>query len=246
KGACEAPSAIRAAMYSESSNLWTETGIDLESRIDDAGDVVIDSRVGFAGTLEDTVRSLLQQKRTPICLGGDHSITYPIVSAMSSFHPNMSILHFDAHPDLYDDFQSNPFSHASPFARIMERRLVKRCVQVGIRTMNGHQREQVAKFGVEVHEMKDWRDDLVLQFDGPLYISFDLDALDPAFAPGVSRREPGGLSTRQAIRIIHQLDSQIVGADIVELNPRQDPTGVSSSAAAKIIKEIAGVMLRSR
>jgi len=135
------------------------------------------------------------------------------------------------------------YLHCSPFARIMENGLVRRLVQVGIRGMNGHQRIQAEKFGVEVHEMKTWKDAIPFHFKDPLYISFDLDALDPAFAPGVSHFEPGGLSTRQAIDILHQVRAQIVGADIVEYNPKRDTTGVTGMVCAKLLKEIAACMV---
>jgi arginase family enzyme len=109
--------------------------------------------------------------------------------------------------------------------------------------MNGHQREQAETFGVEVIEMRHWRDDITLKIDSPLYISFDMDALDPAFAPGVSHHEPGGFSTRQVINAIQALQAEIVGADIVELNPSRDPLSYTAMAAAKILKEIAAKML---
>jgi len=189
--------------------------------------------------IENFTSTLLNDGLAPICLGGDHSITYPIVKAFARKYQPLSILHFDAHPDIYDSFQGNRYSHASPFARIMEEKLVKRLVQVGIRTFNAHQREQVNKFGVESIEMKNLREGLTLEFDAPVYISFDMDALDPAFAPGVSHREPGGLSTRQAIDIIQRLRGKVVGADIVEFNPRMDPLHVTGTVCAKLLKEIA-------
>jgi len=108
----------------------------------------------------------------------------------------------------------------------METGRIDRLVQVGIRCMNGHQREQAEKFGVEVHEMKDWQGLLKFCFDGPLYISFDMDALDPAFAPGVSHREPGGLGIRDVY--------------LVEYNPVQDLSGLTAMTAAKIMKELMG------
>ncbi|MBA4054510.1 MAG: agmatinase, partial [Marivirga sp.] len=114
---------------------------------------------------------------------------------------------------------------------------------IGIRTYNAHQREQVARFGVEVVEMKDWTDEKTFEFNGPLYISLDLDALDPAFVPGVSHHEPGGFSTRQVIKIIQKLNAQIVGADIVELNPTRDINGVTGMVAAKLFKEILAKMI---
>ena len=91
--------------------------------------------------------------------------------------------------------------------------------------------------------MRHWRDDLNLDFDSPVYISFDMDALDPAFAPGVSHREPGGLSTRQAIGLIQRLQARVIGADIVEYNPRMDPVQTTAVVCAKLLKEIAAKML---
>jgi agmatinase len=193
--------------------------------------------------IEGSIRTLLSDSLAPISLGGDHSITYPIIKAFSQKYKKLSVLHYDAHPDLYDDFQGNRYSHASPFARIMGESLAKRLVQVGIRTINRHQQEQAGRFGVEIVEMQHWRDDLVLGFDSPLYISFDMDALDPAFAPGVSHREPGGLSTRQAVDLIRRLKGTVVGADIVEFNPRMDPIQITGTVCAKLLKEIAAKML---
>jgi len=125
----------------------------------------------------------------------------------------------------------------------MEDRLADRLVQVGIRTMTGHQRAQARRFGVEVIEMRQFRDDLRLSLETPVYISIDLDALDPAFAPGVSHWEPGGLTVRQLLSLLHTIDAPVVAADLVELNPRKDKSGVSAMAAAKILRELFGVMV---
>ena len=245
KGAADAPPQIRAALRSDASNMWSEAGVDLgaESLFFDAGDVEPVAGSEMSYLVEQTILTLLNDGLKPIALGGDHSITYPIIKAFSKKYRELSVLHFDAHPDLYDELQGNRYSHASPFARIMEAGLVKRLVQVGIRTINGHQREQANKFGVEIHEMRDWQDDLSLKFDSPVYISFDMDALDPAFAPGVSHREPGGLSTRQAIGLIQRLPARVIGADIVEFNPRMDPVQITGGVCAKLLKEIAAKML---
>ncbi len=244
RGAAEAPPLIRAALYSDAANMWSESGLDLgaESVLFDAGDIE-PSDEDINSRIERSVADLLDRGFMPISLGGDHSITVPIIRAISRRYPGLSILHFDAHPDLYDEYQGNRYSHASPFARIMEEKLVKRLVQVGVRTMNGHQREQAKRFGVEVIEMKDWRDDLVFEFDSSVYISFDMDGLDPAFAPGVSHREPGGLSTRQAINVIQNMKGRVIGADIVEFNPRMDPLNITATVCAKLLKEIAAKML---
>lgn len=241
RGAAEAPPLIRAALFSDAANLWSETGVDLgrDGTFVDEGDVSPAS----AKDIEDSISALVSRNLRPLSLGGDHSITYPIVRSIARACPELSILHFDAHPDLYDDFRGNPLSHASPFARIMEERLAQRLVQVGIRTMNGHQREQASRFGVEVVEMKDLKHDLAIMFATPVYISVDMDALDPAFAPGVSHREPGGLTTRQVIELIQSINFPVIGADIVEFNPKMDPTGMTAVVCAKLLKEIAAKML---
>ena len=245
KGAAEAPPHIRAAFRSEASNFFSESGIDLgaEGLFFDAGDIEPVSGTDTMTLIQDSMSTLLNDDLAPIALGGDHSITYPIVKAFARKYPDLSILHFDAHPDIYDEFQGNRYSHACPFARIMEEKLAKRLVQVGIRTATSHQREQMKRFGLEVVEMRDWKHGLAFEFDTPVYISFDLDALDPAFAPGVSHREPGGLSTRQAIDLIQRIKGRIVGADIVEFNPRMDPIHVTATVCAKLLKEIAARMI---
>ena len=245
KGAADAPPQIRAALRSDAWNLTSENGTDLsdDSIFFDAGDIEPVPGSEMSALIENSIHTLIADGLAPISLGGDHSVTYPIVRAFARKYNNLSVLHFDAHPDLYDNYQGNRNSHASPFARIMEQKLVKRLVQVGIRTFTAHQREQVKKFGVESIEMRHLRDDLQLEFDSPVYISFDVDALDPAFAPGVSHREPGGLSTRQVIDIIQRMKGTVVGADIVEFNPRMDPLHVTGTVCAKILKEIAARML---
>ncbi len=241
KGAADAPPQIRAAFRSDASNYFSESGVDLgaEGLFFDAGDIEPVSGTDTMTLIQDSMSTLLNDGLAPIALGGDHSITYPIVRAFARKFPDLSILHFDAHPDVYDEFQGNRNSHACPFARIMEEKLVKRLVQVGIRTATTHQREQMKRFGLEVVEMRDWKHGLAFEFDTPVYISFDVDALDPAFAPGVSHREPGGLSTRQAIDLIQRIRGRVVGADIVEFNPRMDPLHVNCTVCAKLLKEIA-------
>ena len=94
--------------------------------------------------------------------------------------------------------------------------------------------------------MRDWRMDAIPVFEGPVYLSIDLDCLDPAFAPGVSHPEPGGLSLRELLQTISRLNSPVLGADLVELNPDRDPTALTAMAAAKILKEVLAHMLEDR
>lgn len=248
RGPAQAPAIIRKAFHNDSSNYWTENGFDLGARgvIGDDGDITFKSGDGPFDEIEDGVLRILEKRQQPISLGGDHSVTLPVIRAVGHRYPQLTIVHFDAHPDLYHDFLGNPNSHASPFARIMEEKLAAKLIQIGIRTLNGHQKEQAKKFGVKQYEMNSLPLLEDLRFEGPVYISFDMDVLDPAFAPGVSHHEPGGLSTREAISYLHEIQGDIVGADIVELNPTRDASGITAMAAAKILKEIAGIMLSPR
>lgn len=247
RGAALAPRLIRAAFFCDSANLWTEneTNLGAEGLFTDAGDLT-PTLAEMPTQVERAASEIQRSGAKVLALGGDHAITYPLVRAAATHFPALSLLHFDAHPDLYADFEGNPYSHASPFARIMEAGLVKRLVQVGIRTINGHQREQAERYGVEVLTMSNWRQALDLHFETPLYLSFDLDCLDPAFAPGVSHHEPGGLSTREALSVIQALRAPIVAADLVEFNPTRDPSGMTAMVCAKIFKEIAAKMLASK
>lgn len=244
RGAGDAPAKIREALGCDASNRWSELGVDLgvAGVYEDAGDLAFAEKNAFAA-IEASVGALIQQGKRPVSLGGDHSITYPIVKALARRHLELTIFHFDAHPDLYEEFEGNRLSHACAFARIMEAGLAKRLVQVGIRTINRHQREQAERFGVEVVEMRGLPAYDKLKAAGPVYITFDMDVLDPAFAPGISHREPGGMSMREAIAHLHAIEGEIVGADLVEYNPVQDVAGLTATVAAKILKEILGKMI---
>lgn len=247
KGPALAPEKIRASFHSDSANYFTESGVDLKNHPGwrDLGDVSFPNGEFFS-SIEQQVSRWLGDHDKLLLLGGDHSVTYPIVSAFHARHQSLNILHIDAHSDLYPEFDGNPYSHASPFARIMEKGLAARLVQVGIRTLSKPQKEMADRYGVEIHEMKHWVDDHHFEFKGPVYLSLDIDALDPAFAPGVSHFEPGGLSTRQVIHLLQQLEGNVVGADLVELNPNRDPSGVTGMVAAKLFKEMLDLLLRTK
>lgn len=245
RGAAEAPRHIRSALRSPASNGWSETGIDVlaPGALGDAGDVPVSAEADVRAAVIEGVYDLARTGACPIVLGGDHSITYPVLTALSNTHSNLTVLQFDAHPDLYEDFEGNRYSHACQFARILEDGLVKRLVQVGIRTMTGHQRDQARRFGVDVLDMRAWAAGDRPHVGGPVYISIDLDGLDPAFAPGVSHPEPGGLTVRDVLTAIQSLKGEIMGADIVELNPARDVNSLTAGVAAKFVKELAAAML---
>ena len=246
RGAAAAPHEIRRALRSAASNMWSEDLTDLGAAeaFGDAGDVsfLADNP---RHAIDQAVAAILNEAHRPLLLGGDHSITFPAVAAVRRRHERLSILHFDAHNDLYDSFEGDRFSHACPFARIMELGLCDELVQVGVRAMTRHQQSQADRFGVEVIDMRRWVAGDRPRLANPVYISLDIDVLDPAFAPGVSHREGGGLSTREVLTQLQALRVPIVAADLVEYNPERDLDGITSGICAKLLKELLAAMMRN-
>ena len=249
RGPAAAPPLIRKQLWSEATNPWSEALIDISvaGALADAGDLELPpDSTAARERIEAGVAAVYAAGNRVIALGGDHSVTYPVLRAVGPRFPGVTLLHIDAHPDLNDRFAGDRFSHACPFARILEEGLVARLVQVGIRTMSGHQRAQADRFAVEVLDMRAWSAGVrpsSAALAGPVYLSLDLDGIDPAFAPGVSHQEPGGLSVREVITLIQRLPGPIVGADVVELNPLCDLGATTARVAAKLVKEIASRMI---
>jgi agmatinase len=247
RGPALAPARIREVLHAGATNLCAESGIDLGAPkvLDNRGDIEIDNEneSDWIRVIEENISTLLDTGVPVLTLGGDHAITYPIVKAYARKYTTLTILQLDAHPDLYDHYEGNRFAHACPFARIMEENLAGRLIQIGIRTLNPHQKEQAQHFGVEMVEMRHFDIDLIPRINTPVYVSIDLDVLDPAYAPGVSHHEPGGMSTRQVIEVIQRIEAPIVGADIVEYNPKRDPAEITAMVAVKLLKELAARMI---
>jgi arginase len=247
RGAAAGPQAIRAAWqrYAEFGNSATESGLEIEVdfSVVDLGDVAIGEDAADHDLIA-TAAAAAARNGPVLAVGGDHSVTFPLVEGLARVHGPLNLLHFDAHPDLYDDYAGNPRSHASPFARIMERGLARRLVQVGVRTWSRHNRAQAQRFGVEVVEWNGFSPDIVPIPPAPLYVTIDLDALDPAFAPGVSHPEPAGLSVRDIVQVLARIPGPIVGADVVELNPLCDTGDATAIVAVKLLKELMGAMAR--
>lgn len=247
RGSAEAPARIRHVLQAGSTNMCAEDGSDLaaDGRFSDFGDIELGTIAEIDGQIESAIGRLLDRDARVLSLGGDHAVTLPILRAYCKKFGALEVLHLDAHPDLYDEYNGLRESHACTFARVMEEKLARRLVQVGIRAGTPHQREQAGRFGVEVIEAREFKDKWPVKLNGPLYVSLDLDVLDPAFAPGVSHQEPGGLTTRDVLDVIQGIGVPIVGADIVELNPGRDSADVAAMAAAKLFKELAAAMLRN-
>jgi len=247
RGSAAGPAAVEPFIFHDGYNSSCELGIDLgPDQLRWLGELELGEDP--FGTIFSAAVLCATYNPIPLFVGGDHAITYPVVKGLMAGRgprgpSRFSILHIDAHPDLYDELGGNRLSHASPFARIMEEGLVDRLVQVGIRTMTKHQREQAERFGVEVVHMKDFAPDKIPAFDGQVYMSIDLDGMDPAFAPGVAHAEPGGLTSRDVINMVHGLRGQIIGADIVEYNPARDLNDMTAVLVAKLVRELAGSVI---
>jgi agmatinase len=243
QGAALAPQFVRESLFSEAFNAYSENMVNVldKQHLIDLGDLTIQSY----DHINTQLLNNLHVDRPLLMIGGDHSISYPLVKAhVKKFGP-FHILHFDAHADLYDELVGDKYSHACPFARIMEESLAISLTQVGIRTLTPHQRDQADRFGVSIFEMKKIDTFDPLNLKGPLYMSLDMDVFDPAFAPGVSHPEPGGLSSRSMIEWLQQINVPVLGVDIVEYNPLRDLSGITAALTSKLTKEIIDLLLRN-
>ncbi|MCB0666092.1 MAG: agmatinase [Saprospiraceae bacterium] len=242
RGPAKAPPIIRMMHSQGASNPSTERGqyLEIGHNLIDCGDLIF--KTGDPGLVHAQIvreiTSLIEDGSKLLVLGGDHYITYPVIEAFAKCYDSIHLLHFDAHSDLYENFENNYYSHASPFARIMEQGLVSSLQQIGLRTLCDHQRSQIDKYQVQVMEMKDFDPDRLDDLVGPLYISLDLDVLDPAYAPGISHYEPGGMSVRELINCLHRIKVPVIGADLVEYNPERDFNQMTGMVAYKLMKEI--------
>ncbi len=254
-GRCaDAPPAIRAAYDGACYNPVSETGVDCAGAVADLGDLH-PAAGGFernSARYTEVLQGELDRGRTPFVLGGDHAITPALVAAWTGREP-LQVVQWDAHPDLYPEFEGNRNSHASTAARLLEMPQVASLTQIGIRTETAGQREVREAAGGRVVSISAWeaedRRTLLahLPANAPIYLTFDMDGFDPAFAPAVAHPVPGGLSARRGlalIREIHESGRRIVGMDVVEACP-EDGDGRTLILAARLIHEgVATVLAR--
>ncbi len=246
-GARLAPHQIRE--FSESLSSCTERGLDLiDLPARDAGDLILNNQAEDSFTkIETVIGEIFDTKAVPIILGGDHCITLPAFHAALNHHKNLKLLYIDAHPDLYPAFHGDPYSHACVAARILELDGVsgKNITQVGVRSTSSEQMKLLKDSGIKtIHA---WEiDNFSFDEAGPVYLSIDVDVLDPAFAPGSGNPVPGGISTRDLISLIQRIRSKNIGMDIVEVNPLLDPWGITALAAVRAIMETLSVMTSAK
>ena len=202
--------------------------------------------------LEDFVRSVASQGALPLAFGGDHLVSLPALRAVRGSEP-LGLVHFDAHTDMYDFYYDDSrFTHGTPFRRAIEEKLIdpKRVVQIGIRGTMFATDEHQWTFAqgvrhITVDAIRDQGCDAVARQvreiigNGPAYFSLDIDAIDPAFAPGTGVPEIAGITTYEAQRIIRGLRGlNIVGADFVEVSPPIDPSGITALVAANLAFDV--------
>lgn len=183
---------------------------------------------------------VVAQGRVPLVLGGEHLMTLPVVEAVAAANPGLAVVQFDAHADLRDDYLGQRLSHATVMRRVVEQVGVGNVFQLGIRSATGEEaayaRSHTRFFPFEIAgPLAALRDELVGR---PVYVTIDIDVVDPAFAPGTGTPEPGGVSARELLEAIGLLRGlQVAGLDVVEVAPAYDPGGVTAGLAAKVLRE---------
>ena len=269
RGSASAPQYIRKVTSAQLYNPYTEDLVNLKDkwRIFDWGDIEAPDDVqeteNYQLKIQATLKSILHDVPVTnfLFLGGDHLSTYFSLSSLCELGffrevGNVGLIYLDAHPDLYLEYESNPFSHACVARRIIEEIEIdpKNIVQVGIRATTPSQVDFAKKTGITTISVREFQQlgadavakmvtSLLSKTVDAVYLSIDLDVLDPSCAPGVPNPEAGGLLTRDVVTFIQSLSQTSIRAfDIVEFLPEMDVTRITGYAAAKIIRETLGVM----
>ena len=199
RGPALGPSVVKRLLSSEASSGYSIDLVDIREAVDGYFIPALPENGADARALiSKTVADCLAAGFAPLSVGGDHSITYPILKSVAARHGPVGILHIDAHPDLHDNYEGDRYSHACPFARSLEDGLVRSLVQVGIRCWDPSQKPIAEKYGVTMLRAEEADRIPEEIFSGPLYMSIDLDGLDPAFAPGVGTPVAGGPTYRES------------------------------------------------
>ena len=206
----------------------------------DIGDIPVDV-VPFPKNLEfirNAIAKIVKKKARPLLLGGEHTVTLPAVEAVLARNSDLCLVHLDAHADLRDDYEGNTFSHACVVKRVADLLGPERVFQAGIRSGTREEWGWIRKHQSLYSCHPKGVDKLIARIgDRPVYLSLDLDILDPSALPGTGTPEPGGISYQGLDQIVRKLgDLRVVGADVVELAPALDPSGVSSVTASKIVR----------
>ncbi len=254
-GARFGPRAIRAeSTMIRPYNMWTRISPFDSLQIADIGDVAINTfnLLKSVEIIEKAYDEIAGFGAAPFTLGGDHTIVLPILRALAKKHGPLGVVHVDAHADVNDLMFGEKIAHGTPFRRMVEESLIEpsRVVQIGLRT-TGYAADDFdwpRDQGFRVVQAEQcWHQSLTPLMtevrqqlgDGPVYISFDIDGLDPAFAPGTGTLEPGGLTSPQAFEIVRGCRGlNIIGGDLVEVSPPYDHSGITATLAANLLYEM--------
>jgi guanidinopropionase len=231
-------------------------------RVADCGDIDVNpsSIEATYAAITAKIDAVVAAGAAPVCVGGDHSITLGILRSLAKRHGPLGIVHFDAHPDTWDQYFGSKYFHGTPFRRAVEERLIDpaRMIQIGIRgPLYGP--EDFAfhdEHGIEVVRIEAIKEEgtapvaarLARLRGAPIYCSFDIDAVDPAFAPGTGTPEVGGLTSYEAQALVRALAGlELVGADVVEVSPPYDGPGqVTALLAANLLFELVCLLALAR
>jgi len=251
KGSSEAPDAIRKNSYNFETYLL-ELGIDLSDiSANDWGNLEItDNQDKNEKLLEDLVSKIVNEGKFPIGLGGEHSLTPAAVKAAHSKYPNLAVVILDAHLDFRNEYEGNPKSHATVTRRVSEIVGVDNVRSIGIRSVSQSEITEARSVGLKFiesgwTELREYLADVIEDLDGPVYLSLDMDAIDPAFAPGVGTPEPFGMTPYEIIQTINFFADRIVGFDCVEVCPPHD-NGNTSALAARLTRHLVGAVWQSQ
>ncbi len=192
--------------------------------------------------IRKTVTKILKDDKKPMMIGGEHLVTYPVIQAMVEKYPDLHIIHLDAHTDLRDEFFGRKLSHATVLRRCYDLLGDGRIYQFGIRSGDSSEFKWAAEGHTHLRKFDFVGLDAAVKAikDKPVYITIDLDVLDPSVFPGTGTPEAGGMTYKELLGAIDEFSklNNIVGADIVELAPMLDPTGASTAVAAKTLREM--------
>lgn len=237
-----APMAIRTESYGlETYSPYLD--MDLEDyKLCDVGDIEFPfgNTVEALKSIHNVISEIVEEDKKPLLVGGEHLVSLPVVEALAEKYPDLHIVHFDAHTDLRDDYMGEKLSHATVLKRIWDSVGDGKIYQFGIRS--GTKEEFVwaeshtylEKFSVDTLKEK------ILELkDKPIYLTIDLDVLDPSVFSGTGTPEPGGIIMKELLGALVSMKAlNFVGADVVELSPHYDQTGVSTAVACKVIREV--------
>jgi agmatinase len=251
KGSSEAPDAIRKNSYNFETYLL-ELGIDLSDVLaNDWGNLEITKdQDKNEKLLEDLVLKIVNEGKFPIGLGGEHSLTPAAVKAAHTKYPNLAVVILDAHLDFRNEYEGNTKSHATVTKRVSEIVGVDNVRPIGIRSVSQSEITEARSVGLKFvesgwTELREYLADVIDDLEGPVYLSLDMDAIDPAFAPGVGTPEPFGMTPYEVIQTINFFADRIVGFDCVEVCPPHD-NGNTSALAARITRHLVGAVWQSQ